>query len=74
MAADWGDMFSRVTANASAADERKELDAKKREARGLRDALTTGEEKLAGLTAKKEKLTQEAAVLQERVNTVSMKA
>lgn len=64
-------MISRVTANANATDERKELDAKKREARGLRDVLTTGEEKLAGLTAKKEKLTQEAAVLQERVDSVS---
>jgi hypothetical protein len=61
----------RVLANSQASDQRKELDAKKREARVLRDAVVTSEEKLARLTAKKAKLIEEQEALQERVDAVS---
>jgi hypothetical protein len=69
-AADGARIISRAAANSMAIDQRKELDAKKRDARGLKDALLTSEERLARLTAKKEKLAEEHTVLQERVNTV----
>jgi len=64
-------LFRRVLANSQASDQRKELDGKKREARVLRDAVVTSEEKLARLTAKKAKLIEEQETLQERVNAVS---
>jgi structural maintenance of chromosome 1 len=58
----------RANANAQASDERKELDAKKRQGRGLRDTLTTAQETLARYEGKKAKLSEQVASLQERVD------
>jgi chromosome segregation ATPase len=60
----------KASASTQAVDERKELEARKRELKKLTDALNTAKENLAATQSQQSKLQDEVSIVQERQSSV----
>ena len=64
-------LASKAAASTQAVDERKELEARKRELKKLTDALNAAKENLAATESQQNKLQDEVSILQERQSSAS---
>ncbi|KAJ9105029.1 hypothetical protein QFC19_003660 [Naganishia cerealis] len=76
LSADDLDEYRKLKASASsqAVEERKELEARKRELKKLRDTLNTAKENLAATETQQSKLQDEVSILQERQTSLEAQA
>jgi biopolymer transport protein ExbB/TolQ len=66
----WLLLLRKASASTQAVDERKELEARKRELKKLTAALNTAEENLAATESQQSKLQDEVSIVQERQSSV----